>query len=391
MLILFLTILIFLLFLIIEKIQLIGWINAIPLRIAVTGSRGKSSVVRLLASILREDGIKVLAKTTGAEAKYILPDGSESEIQRRGFPSIIEQVKLLKKAARLKSDCIVAEVMSIHRENHYVESRQILKPHLVIITNVRQDHIDAMGKTKNEIAAVFCLDIHEKSKVFIHEKENNPIFKQGIEKAHGALILVNEGSSHGLLNRFMDRKQVVFSENFDLVSAVSKYLGINQQTIFKGIRKTKFDVGQPKIWIYRVEETNKTHFLVNGFAANDPKSTLQMLSKVNHILPSTTSQVVGLLCLRPDRSDRTLQWIETLKNEASNYFDKVFVAGAHSKIVKRKVAWIDVLKKCSPEESIATILSHVEDQTVIFGFGNIVGTGKQLVEYWNKIGEPYGV
>jgi len=159
-LILFLTILIFLLFLIIEKIQLIGWINAIPLRIAVTGSRGKSSVVRLLASILREDGIKVLAKTTGAEAKYILPDGSESEIQRRGFPSIIEQVKLLKKAARLKSDCIVAEVMSIHRENHYVESRQILKPHLVIITNVRQDHIDAMGKTKNEIAAVFCLDIH---------------------------------------------------------------------------------------------------------------------------------------------------------------------------------------------------------------------------------------
>jgi len=49
------------------------------------------------------------------------------------------------------------------------------------------------------------------------------------------------------------------------------------------------------------------------------------------------------------------------------------------------------LKKCSPEESIATILSHVEDQTVIFGFGNIVGTGKQLVEYWNKIGEPYGV
>ncbi|MBC6948955.1 poly-gamma-glutamate synthase PgsB, partial [candidate division KSB1 bacterium] len=56
---------VFLLYLIYERISLNRHRNAIPLRISMTGTRGKSSVVRMLASVLREDGKKVIAKTTG--------------------------------------------------------------------------------------------------------------------------------------------------------------------------------------------------------------------------------------------------------------------------------------------------------------------------------------
>jgi hypothetical protein len=28
---------------------------------------------------------------------------------------------------------------------------------------------------------------------------------------------------------------------------------------------------------------------------------------------------------------------------------------------------------------------------LIFGFGNIVGIGLSLVEYWNNVGEEYGI
>lgn len=36
-----------------------------------------------------------------------------------------------------------------------------------------------------------------------------------------------------------------------------------------------------------------------------------------------------------------------------------------------------------------TMLAEMEDQSVIFGFGNMKGTGELLVDYWNKIGDVY--
>src|SRR5512136_1824290 len=81
---------------------------SIPLRIAVTGTRGKSSVTRMIASTLRENGMRVIAKTTGSQARIALPDASEIEVRRRGIPSIVEQESLVRQAARLKADCLVA-------------------------------------------------------------------------------------------------------------------------------------------------------------------------------------------------------------------------------------------------------------------------------------------
>ena len=49
----------------------------IPLRILVNGTRGKTSVTRLVASALNEAGLMTYAKTTGSDAKWIMPDGSE--------------------------------------------------------------------------------------------------------------------------------------------------------------------------------------------------------------------------------------------------------------------------------------------------------------------------
>ena len=75
-------------------------LRAIPIRIHVNGSRGKSSVTRLLAAALREAGRRTVAKTTGSKARYIHPDGSEEPIIRLGTPNICEQVDILDRARR---------------------------------------------------------------------------------------------------------------------------------------------------------------------------------------------------------------------------------------------------------------------------------------------------
>jgi ABC-type uncharacterized transport system substrate-binding protein len=54
----------------------------IPVRIHVNGTRGKSSIARLLAAGLRQSALKVICKTTGSEAKLVLDDKNELPILR---------------------------------------------------------------------------------------------------------------------------------------------------------------------------------------------------------------------------------------------------------------------------------------------------------------------
>jgi len=348
-------------------------------------------VVRLLAAVLREDGKKVLAKTTGSEAKYILPDGSEAEVHRRGIPSIVEHKKLLRNAAKLHADCVVAEIMSIHPENHYVESQQLLRPNIIVITNVRLDHIDAMGRTEDEIASVYCLDIPEKTTVFIPEHEIRSIFLKAVENNSTELIAVKKKDLP--VQHLFDSKSnmIEFSENIELVVSVGNYLGIDKEIITRGIRKAKLDIGGLKIWRYHSKDSSKICYLVNAFAANDPQSTIEIISRVKNSLPFAPENFIGLLNLRSDRGDRTVQWIQALKNGAAQHFNKIFVMGDHTKVVKRKIKSVNDIKERLPDRIMETIFTEIKDQSVIFGFGNIGGNGRTLVEYWNQIGEVYGV
>jgi len=58
-------------------------LNKLKIRIYVNGIRGKSTVTRLIAGVLREAGIQTLAKTTGSAAMVILPNGEEIRIEGR--------------------------------------------------------------------------------------------------------------------------------------------------------------------------------------------------------------------------------------------------------------------------------------------------------------------
>ena len=343
----------------------------------------------MLASVLRENGIKTLAKTTGSEAQYIFPDGSETPIRRRRIPSIIEQKYLLKKAVQTNAGCIVAEIMSIHPENHYVEAQQILKPYIIIITNIRLDHIEAMGATENEIASVLSLTIPEKAAVFIPEKELRQPFLAAAHKKKAPVIHVQKGVSAPLTDYAPDIFKIGFPDTIDLVYAVSQYLNIPVNVISAGIKSAHLDIGTFKIW--KNQTNGKTVYFVNAFAANDPESTSAVFSKMKELVPAVVNTYIGLLNLRADRADRTSQWLETLSNGASHWFQRIYVTGAYSFVIKRRIKHTTILKSKQPDRIIEQILGETKDTAVIFGFGNIGGTGKGLVDFWNTIGEPYGI
>ncbi len=320
-----------------------------------------------------------------------MPDGEEADVPRRGLTSIIEQKKLLKKAADLQVDILIAEIMSIIPENHYVEAQQIIKPDIVALTNTRCDHTDLMGQTEDKIAAVLSQDIPQKAKLFVSDEENRPIYQEAVLNAGGEVIGVQPGISTSLFQSIPNIQKTEFSSNLDLVYAVGKHLHISEKNMFNGILKVNSDIGKLKIWQHRSREKSKIVYFVNGFAANDPQSTFEAITKLKEILPFSGASLIGLLNLRSDRGDRTLQWIKILSNQEIKYFSRIFVTGSHAKIVKRKVEEITVLKNRSPEKITETIIADVSDGSVIFGFGNMGGTGLELVKYWHKTGAEYGL
>jgi len=379
----------FVLYLVCERLALDRRRAAIPLRIAVTGTRGKSSVTRIIASILRENGMRVVAKTTGSQARIVLPDAAEAEVRRRGIPSIMEQKELIRRAAGLSAECLVAEIMSIHPENHTVESQQILQPHIVVVTNIRCDHTEAMGRTPEEIAAVFSLDIPEKATVFVLERESRVPVGTRVENANGTLVKVPAGFSSRLQHLVPELARKEFADNLDLVCALAEHLGIAESTVCNGIMKSRQDIGRLRVWKYRSDETARACFLVNGFAANDPESSLQVVRMVKDRLPAAGRQWAGLLSLRADRADRTAQWIEALRGGMFGCLSRIYVTGAHAGIVGRTVPSARVLRGRRPRDMMRAIMTELEDQSVIVGLGNMKGTGELLVNFWSTEGEEH--
>lgn len=376
----------FLLWLVMERILHERNLRAIPLRISVTGTRGKSSVVRMLASVLRMDGRTVLAKTTGSRAVAILPDGSERDVPRRGIPSIIEQKRYLRMAAELGADTLVMEAMSIHPENHLVESGMLVQPHIVAVTNARPDHVEAMGTTGAEVAEVLALGIPADAEVFLPGPESREAFRRG-----RVCFEVERGASLELLGEDEVVRSRAFEDNLDLVCGLSRHLGIDDETIRRGIITAERDVGELAVWLYRSEKTDKECYLVNGFAANDPVSTREVLRRVEELLPARKGDIIGLLNLRLDRGDRTIQWLDTLGGEWLDRFSTLFVTGGHARAFTRRLRHARVLQETDPEKVTERIISGIPDRTIIFGFGNIGGMGELLVEYWSRRGTLHGV
>ena len=113
----------------------------------VNGTRGKSTVSRLIEAGLRAGGLRVFCKTTGTDPMTIDVEGREEPIHRRGKANIKEQIAILRRAAAQNAQVLVVECMAVHPEYQYAAQHRILKADTVVITNVRRDHTDVMGET----------------------------------------------------------------------------------------------------------------------------------------------------------------------------------------------------------------------------------------------------
>lgn len=376
----------------IERRRLDAARRRIPLRIAVTGTRGKSTVTRLIAAAFRDESRAVLAKTTGSKPVLIRPDGSETEIRRLGRPSILEQKSVLWAAVRVRADVLASEMMSIRPECLKAEAGMILRPHVLVITNTRLDHRQEMGRTKTEIAAALARAIVPGALVFVPEEENCPAFEEAARRAGTRLVAVpTERLGDEPLRGAPDAGD--FPENKRLALAVAEWFGLSRERAASGMSGAKPDFGALRVWRIPDNENGPDHFAVSAFAANDPDSTSRSIDHLARSFSALDGSRIGILNFRADREDRTRQWLDAAREGFFAGFAGVIAVGDHAAAIARRLRRFDLVAAAVPAGrpdrimAAARALVPAGEGAVFIGMGNIVGMGTALVEYWMTIGE----
>lgn len=301
-------------------------------RIYVNGIRGKSTVTRLVAGVLREAGLRTLGKTTGSAAMVLLPDGSEEPVQRSAAPTIMELVETVHRYVDDSIDAIVFETMALHPINQRASSELMVKSNIAVITNVREDHQDVMGETLEEIADTMSLMIPKEG--ILITAEDRPHLRARLQRnaeqcgsqmiyADPAWVKPEDMAGFTYLS---------FPENVAIGLAIADLLGIPRSTAIRGMWHAQPDVGV--VNIQRVEWQGKRIVWAPLFAVNDRESTVISLEALRpYHRPDATR--IGILNNRPDRAKRALQFAEIAAVDL--HLDYFVTFGAYEEQVTERI------------------------------------------------------
>jgi len=282
-------------------------LNKLRIRIYVNGIRGKSTVTRLVAGVLREAGIQTLAKTTGSAAMVILPDGNELPIKRRSSATIMELFNIAIRHLKNETEAIVFETMALLPANQIASQELLVKGNINIITNVREDHQDVMGETLEEIADTMSLTIPYDGIVITAEDRPHLIQKltQNAEARRSRLMYANPAwVTERDLAGF---NYLSFRENIAIGLAVADILGIPRSTAMRGMWNARPDLGV--VSIQRTTWKTKEIVWFPLFAVNDRESTIIGVDALTPYYRQDATRI-GILNNRYDRADRAMRFAD---------------------------------------------------------------------------------
>ena len=354
----------------------------LPIRIHVNGSRGKSSVTRLISAGLRAGGLKTLAKTTGTAPRIIDENGKDRIIHRLRDASIGEQVRLLRNFANKKPDAVVIECMAVNPQYQWVSEQKMIKSTMSVITNVRPDHLDEMGSTLQDNAMSLSNTIPFNGKLVTSEKEMGNVLQQVSEKRNTEF---NQVETDEVTSEYMERfPYLEHRDNVALALKVCELSGVEKETALEGMVHTSPDPGATIIWKLNCNGT--PNYFINVFAANDPTSTLDIWYQLQKKIKDAPTCI--FLNTRNDRQYRTNQLLSLIYSQIKP--DALIVRGEKlgSKFhdyqqMNPQIEMVQLPYSVGIKEMVSEF-SKLENYYIV-GIGNMVGWGEKFVQDLKKI------
>lgn len=309
-------------------------LRQLDVRVHVNGIRGKSTVTRLVAGVLREGGYVTVGKTTGSAARVIGPHAEESVIFRRGAPTINEQVDIVRQHVDPGVEALVIECMAVNPLYQQFSQDYIVRSDITIINNVREDHQEQMGETLEQIADAMSLTIPYDG--ILITAEDRPHLRERLRRnaearrsrfVYADPAWVSDEDMSGF-----DHLQ--FKPNVATGLAVASLLGLDRAAAIRGMWKAEPDVGVVRLHTYDIR--GKEVLWVPLFAANDRESVLTIFEVLQAHIPDDAT-VIGILNNRWDRGRRAELFARMVPLDLSSYLDQVITFGGYEHQVGRQM------------------------------------------------------
>ncbi|MFK5856720.1 MAG: poly-gamma-glutamate synthase PgsB [Bacteroidota bacterium] len=361
-------------------------VYSIPIRIHINGTRGKSSVTRLVGAGLRAGGISTITKVTGTFPRLVLEDGTETYIHRKSSANIIEQLSIVKFAARRSPQALVMECMALQPQYQWITENQMIHSNIGVMTNVRMDHVDVMGHTLPEIAETMGKTIPKNEHLFTSENIIPQTLKKIADKRNTTSHFIDSGNI--TLKEMDGFSYIEHKDNVALALAICEHLDVDRTIALSGMHDALPDEGA--LMCYKVEMYNKQMLFYNAFAANDPDSTLMVWKKIRDDIGLEGVRII-LLNTRHDRMDRAKQLAKMVATKLAGEIDFLILMGQSTEVVENmtigyglsrsniiNLGWVE------PTKVFEKILSVTTKSSTIVAIGNMGGKGAETAAFFDN-------
>ena len=324
----------------------------IAIRVSVTGVRGKSTAARWLHDIFHDRGYDTYAKVTGVRPVSIY-NGVEHEIDRPERVRLYENERELRRFGDVEA--AVVENQGIRPYTTRLVNEQYVRPHVVFLTNVREDHLDTLGESRLKIARALARSVPEGTHVVcgVQDERLKDYLNSELERRNATASYVQVPAQH----RHIPGAEVVY--------------GLDQ--VLHTVGEPPLDPDRREAYLDRMTVSWMTvpqGRVYNAAAVNDTRS----VELVRRQLVGETREVIQpLVYLRADRRGRTASFLEYLDLLAAHdRIEQARVVGQDAELFARHASFPVVTHDEETEAPGDVLEAALEDGWPVVVMGNTV-------------------
>ncbi len=311
----------------------------IPLRVLVTGSRGKSTVTRLIHRALVACGFRAYGRITGVVPRTLTPGGERPIL--RGRRAHVQEMAWWLDELPSDAQAVVMENSAVSGELQPLAARW-LRPTVTVLTNVRPDHQDVWGPGRSGAADALCRGIPFGGTV---------VWAEEAARCLPLRVFLQDRQCDLTIARPVEGMASHLAVNAGLALEVCRLSGLDDVSVLPALRSLPPDVAD--FSVLRVGDGQ----LAFGFSANDVMTTQELFESLSW----PREDVTVLFNHRGDRPQRLREFLPWIGDERWKerlvVGDRPFVVGAPS------------YRPLRSEWDLADLISR---SGRVFGCGNVV-------------------
>ena len=281
---------------------------------------------------------------------------------------------------KLNRNAIIVENMALAPEYQYILEKEMLKSTTAVITNFRPDHLEVIGRTREEIIETLSLSLPANGNFIIVENCCSDLHQRNIE-------LVSNGSNK---TQTKNGDQKVISDPFEKNYCILERLSDLYDMYPNWWSKTVADWRKkllPQNYMRTVKFNGKDKIFIDLFTCNDIESTEIILKYLedSELIHPPYGFILTCRENRPLRTMSFLEWICAGENWTRLQICGSYPALAVQRSLSGKLLKNQQVKKYLTIQPEKIIDKAFENNDVVVGVGNYVRTGEKILSYLEGI------